>query len=103
MRKPMLAIAAFSAFVLPATTLLAGETHAGRDFIGANGLPSVTPWGDSFVGAASAATIPGNGTFIYIKNVQPSRYAPAPRVRTVTAATSDCAWEMGVCVIRRER
>ena len=66
-------------------------------------MKAVTPWGDTYVGAASSATIPGNGTFFYIKNVQPARYAPSPRVRTVTATTSDCAWEMGVCVIRRDR
>ena len=103
MRKPLLAMIGFSAACLSATGVMADESYRGRDFIGGNGLPSVTPWGDTYVGAASAATIPGNGTFFYIKNVQPTRFAPSPRVRTVTAATSDCAWEMGVCVIRRER
>lgn len=103
MRKPLLAMIGFSAACLSATGVMADESYRGRDFIGGNGLPSVTPWGDTYVGAASSATIPGNGTFFYIKNVQPARYAPSPRVRTVTATTSDCAWEMGVCVIRRDR
>ena len=71
--------------------------------LGRRDMAACTPWGDTYVGAASSATIPGNGTFFYIKNVQPARYAPSPRVRTVTATTTDCAWEMGVCVIRRDR
>lgn len=83
-----------------AETAFSGEFHG---FAGANGLPSVTPWGDTYAGSISTVTLPGNGTFFHVKKTAPAvKEASASRIRTVSAATSDCAWEAGVCVIRRK-
>ena len=88
---------------LSAPVAFSGEYHG---FAGGNGLPSVTPWGDTYAGAVSTVTLRGSGTFFHVKGAaattgHATANPPAPRIRSVSAVTSDCAWEAGVCVIRR--
>ena len=88
--------------------------HHRHDQVGGNGLPSYVRGVGTFAGGISAVRFRGNGIYFYSQNGIASALPEpeAPKVKIISVgenetraygATSACAYEHGVCVIRGTR